>query len=193
MTRPSLVRERPPYWPLQVFSVGSFFLSIVLANWLIRSFGSVVLSDGSHLVPVGFGLNAPSGVYAAGFSLVARDLVQRTAGRRWSVMAILAGTLLTTILSPRLAIASGTAFLFSELADFAIFSPLQQKGLTLAVLLSGLAGAVVDGVIFLSLAGIPFAVALPGLLLGKAWMQLLGAAGVAGLRRTVPRREVMST
>lgn len=157
--------------------------SIVAANWLILHVGTVVLPDGSHLVPVGFGLLAPSGSFAAGITFVARDVVQRSAGRRWALGAIALGTVLSVLVSPRLAVASGTAFLFSELVDFAVYTPLQERRFVLAVVLSGIVGSVVDSVIFLSLAGIPLATALPGLLLAKVWVQLLAAPAAAWLRR----------
>ena len=160
--------------------------SIPLANWLIQSVGAVVLPNGTHLAPVGFGLMAPSGAYAAGLSFVARDVVQRTSGRRWTLGAILAGTALSVLVSPQLALASGTSFLFSELADFAVYTPLQHRHFVLAVLLSGLVGSVVDSVIFLSLAGIPLAAALWGLLLAKVWVQLLATPLAAWLRDRIP-------
>ena len=161
--------------------------SIVAANWLILHVGSVVLPDGTHLVPVGFGLLAPSGSFAAGATFVARDVVQRAAGRRWAIIAVVAGTILSVVVSPRLALASGSAFLFSELVDFAVYTPLQERRFVLAVVLSGLVGSVVDSVLFLSLAGIPLAAALPGLLLAKVWIQLLAGPFAAWLRRRVPQ------
>jgi uncharacterized PurR-regulated membrane protein YhhQ (DUF165 family) len=163
--------------------------SIVAANWLILNVGTVVLADGSHLVPVGFGLLAPSGSFAAGVTFVARDVVQRVAGRRWALIAISVGTVLSVLVSPRLAVASGSAFLFSELVDFAVYTPLQERRFVLAVVLSGIAGSAVDSVIFLGLAGIPFAVALPGLLLAKVWVQLLAGPLAAWFRRVVPSPE----
>lgn len=163
--------------------------SIVAANWLIRSVGVVVLPDGTHLVPVGFGLLAPSGAYAAGATFVARDVVQRTAGRSGALAAMLAGTVLSVLVSPRLALASGAAFLVSELADFSVYTPLQRRHFVAAVVLSGMVGSVVDSVLFLGLAGIPLAAALPGLLLAKVWVQLLAAPVAAWLRRVVPAAE----
>ena len=163
--------------------------SIVAANWLIRNVGTVVLPDGTHLVPVGFGLMAPSGAYAAGVTFVARDVVQRTSGRRWALAAIAAGTLISVAVSPRLAIASGTSFLLSELADFAVYTPLQRRRFVLAVFLSGVVGSFVDSVVFLRIAGIPFAAALPGLLLAKLWVQLLAVPVAAWLRRRLPERD----
>jgi uncharacterized PurR-regulated membrane protein YhhQ (DUF165 family) len=160
--------------------------SILLSNWLIQTVGTVVLPDGTHLLPVGFGLLAPSGAYAAGVTFVARDVVQRSAGRRWALGAILAGSALSALFSPRLALASGSSFLFSELADFAVYTPLQHRHFVLAVLLSGLVGSVVDSVLFLSLAGIALAAALPGLLLAKVWVQLLATPVAAWMRQRVP-------
>lgn len=162
--------------------------SIVAANWLIRNVGSVVLEDGTHLVPVGFGLNAPSGAYAAGITFVARDVVQRAAGRRWALGAILAGTVLSVLVEPRLALASGVSFFFSELVDFGVYTPLQQRHFVLAVVASGVVGSVVDSVLFLRIAGIPLAAALPGLLLAKVWVQLLAAPVAAWLRGRIPPR-----
>lgn len=162
--------------------------SIVLANWLILHVGTVVLPDGTHMVPVGFGLLAPSGAYAAGLTFVARDVVQRTSGNRWALAAVLAGTVLSVLVSPQLALASGTAFLFSELADFAVYTPLQRHRFVLAVVLSGIVGSVVDSLLFLSIAAIPLAAALPGLLLAKLWVQLLAGPLAAWLRTRLPAR-----
>lgn len=160
--------------------------AIPAANWLIRSVGTVVLPDGTHLAPVGFGLLAPSGVYAAGVSFVARDVVQRALGRRPAMAAIVLGTLLSVLVSPQLALASGSAFLVSELADLAVYTPLQRRHFVLAVLLSGVVGSVVDSLVFLGVAGIPMAVALPGLLLGKLWVQMGALPLAAWLRRRLP-------
>src|SRR5690606_21384090 len=107
-------------------------------------------------------------------------------GRRWALIAIGVGTVLSVLVSPRLAVASGSAFLFSELVDFAVYTPLQERRFVLAVVLSGLVGSVVDSVIFLTLAGIPLGVALPGLLLAKVWVQLLAGPLAAWLRTRMP-------
>ena len=163
--------------------------SIVAANWMIRNVGVVALPDGTHLVPVGFGLLAPSGSYAAGVTFVARDVVQRSAGSGWALRAVLAGTVLSVLVEPRLALASGVAFLFSELADFAVYTPLQRRHFVLAVLASGVVGSVVDSVLFLGIASIPMAAALPGLLLAKLWVQVLATPVAAWLRERIPARE----
>lgn len=166
-----------------------YVTSIPAANWLIGNVGTTVIPGGVHLAPVGFGLSAPSGVYAAGVAFVARDVVQRAAGRKVALAAIAAGTLLSALINPQLALASGAAFLFSELADFAVYTPLQRRSFPVAVFASGVAGSVVDSLIFLSIAGIPLAVALPGLVLGKLWIQLLALPVAAFLRRRIPDAE----
>ena len=163
--------------------------SIVAANWLIQHVGRVVLPGGMHLVPVGFGLLAPSGAYAAGVTFVARDVVQRTRGRRWALGAITAGTVVSVLVSPRLALASGSSFFFSELADFGVYTPLQRRYFVLAVFASGVVGSAVDSVLFLSIAAIPLAAALPGLLLAKLWVQLLALPAAAWLRGRIPERD----
>ena len=160
--------------------------SILAANWLIRNVGTTTLPDGTHLLPVGFGLLAPSGSYAAGVTFVARDVVQRSMGRAAAIVAVVAGTLLSALVDPRLALASGSAFFFSEMVDLGVYTPLERRNFALAVLLSGVAGSIVDSVIFLGVAGIPLAVALPGLLLAKLWVQLLATPVAAWLREQVP-------
>src|SRR2546430_1102466 len=84
----------------------AYTLTIVLANWAIATFG---------IVPVGFGLLAPAGVYFVGLAFPLRDFIQRTKGRLWSLGAIAAGAGLSYAISPRFAIASGITFLVSEL------------------------------------------------------------------------------
>jgi uncharacterized PurR-regulated membrane protein YhhQ (DUF165 family) len=163
----------------------TYAAAIFGANWMIRNVGSTVLPDGTHLAPVGFGLLAPSGAYAAGVTFIVRDVVQRTAGRVWSISIIGPGAIATSLLSPRLAMASGIAFLLAELMDLAVYSPLQKRGLVRAVMVSGVAASVADSIVFLVIAGIPLAVALAGLLLAKFWVQLLATPIVAWLRNRI--------
>ena len=126
---------------------------VPLANWLIGNVGTVCIPNGPCLIPVWPGVMAPSGVLAIGVALVLRDIVHRHVGSNWALIAIGIGCILSLIVAPpALAIASAAAFLFSELADFAVYAPLWRKRLVLAVILSGLVGAVVDSGLFLWLA-----------------------------------------
>lgn len=165
-------------------------VSIVLANWLIRNVGTIVIPGGTHLVPVGFGQFAPSGVYAAGLTFVCRDVVQRTIGRRWSLLVIIPGALLTGLLDVHLAIASAGAFLFSELTDYLVYTPLQRRGLVRAVFASTVAASVIDSLIFLTLAGIPLQAALAGQLIGKWEVALITIPVILLLRAYLARLSV---
>ena len=156
--------------------------SIAGANWMISHVGRPV--EGAHVLPVGFGLEAPSGVYLAGLTFVARDIVQRLVGLRVGVLAIVIGaTLSWWFSSPAIAVASGVTFLLSESCDFLVYTPLQARHFPFAVVGSGLVADVVDSVVFLTLAGIPLAVALPGQLVGKEWVVLIGGVVAGFLRR----------
>jgi uncharacterized PurR-regulated membrane protein YhhQ (DUF165 family) len=160
-----------------------FALTIPAANWLIGSVGTKCVPGGPCLIPVAPGVMAPSGVIMIGLALVLRDLVQRRLGLKWAVVAILAGAVLSGLIAPpSLVIASAAAFLAAELADLAVFTPLQQRGLVLAVLASSVVGLVVDSMLFLQLAfgSLQF---LGGQVIGKAWMVLLSLPFVAWIRR----------
>ncbi|NJO83647.1 MAG: VUT family protein [Blastochloris sp.] len=138
------------------------------------------------VVPVGFGLMAPAGVYFAGLAFSLRDGLQETLGRRWTVVAIVLGALVSAGLSAQLALASGLAFLFSELADFAVYTPLRRRGWLGAVVTSNLVGVIVDSALFLWLAfgSLEF---LPGQIVGKLWMTALAVAVIFAWRRTRAR------
>ena len=163
-------------------SFGAYVAVIVGANWMIGHVGTPI--PGAHVLPVGFGLQAPSGVYLAALAFVARDVLQRVGGAKAGVAAILVGAGISAfVASAHLAFASGATFLLSETCDFLIYTPLQRRSFPLAVLASGVVGDLVDSTVFLALAGIPLAVALPGQLLGKLWVMLLGGLLAAWIRR----------
>lgn len=127
-----------------VVALGGYVLTILAANWAIQTFG---------VVPVGFGLLAPAGVYFAGLAFTLRDLVQDTMGRWWTLAAIGAGALLSLgVADPAFALVSGLAFLTSELADFGVYTPLRRRHWLAAVALSNTVGLVVDSCLFLWLA-----------------------------------------
>ena len=163
-------------------SLAGFIACIPAANWMIGHLGAVCVPQGPCLIPVAPGIAAPSGVLMIGIALVLRDLVQRRLGRNWALIAIAVGAGLSGLLAPaKLVLASTAAFLLSELADLAVYTPLQQRRLVLAVLLSGLVGLLVDSVVFLELAfgSLDF---LAGQVIGKAWMVLLSLPLIHWLR-----------
>ena len=187
-----------------IYLVG-FALCIPAANWLIGHAGAVCPSNSPCLIPVAPYIMAPSGVPMIGLALVLRDLVQRRLGARWALVAIVAGTALSAILAIseteavlpfdfedplwKLVVASGVAFLFSEIADFAVYTPLQRKRLVLAVVASGLVGLLIDSLLFLQLAfgNLDF---LAGQIIGKAWVILISIPIIWWLRSWDQRRGV---
>ena len=160
-----------------------FCLTIPTANWMIGHVGMVCVPNGPCLIPVAPAVMAPSGVLMVGLALVLRDLVQRRLGVAFGVGAIIVGAALSAALAPAaLVIASAMAFLLSEFADFAVYTPLARRRLVLAVVASSFVGLVVDSIVFLWLAfgSLEF---LLGQIVGKLWMVLLAAPLVAYLRR----------
>ena len=168
-----------------------FALTIPAANWLIGHAGTTCVPHGPCLVPVAPGLMAPSGVTMVGIALVLRDLVQRRLGTGISALAVLVGSGLSALYAPAsLVVASATAFLLSEFADLAVYTPLARRRLVVAVIASSCAGLVVDSIVFLWLAfgSLEF---LAGQIIGKAWMVLFSIPLVAWLRRRDERFGIM--
>jgi uncharacterized PurR-regulated membrane protein YhhQ (DUF165 family) len=166
-----------------LLSLAGYIATIFLANWAIARFG---------IVPVGFGLMAPAGVYFVGLAFTFRDTTQRALGREWSVVAILIGAGLSAWVSPEFALASGVAFLFSEFADFAVYTPLADKRWLAAVVASNIVGTVVDSIIFLWLAfgSLEF---LAGQVVGKLWMTAAAIAVISLWRLVRGRRLAEAT
>lgn len=172
--------------PLGLAAFAGFLLCIPLANWMIGHVGTQCAPHGPCLVPVAPGLLAPSGVLTVGAALVLRDVVQRCLGLAWGLAAVAIGTALSALVAPAaLVLASGAAFCLSELADCAVYTPLQRRRLTLAVIASAGVGLVVDSLVFLALAfgSLDF---LAGQIVGKLWAVLIAVPLVRLLRRVAP-------
>lgn len=160
-----------------------FALCIPLANWMVSNVGTFCVPNGPCLVPVAPGVEAPSGVVVIGLAFVLRDLVQRRLGLYWAFGAVVAGAFLSAAVAPAsLVVASALAFFISESVDLAIYTPLQKRHLVLAVLLSSVAGLIVDSAIFLYAAfgSLDF---MLGQIIGKLWMVMLALPFVWWLRR----------
>ena len=186
--------QEPPMSNLKksagLFAAASFIATIVLANYVTTRFG---------FIPVGFGLAATAGTFAAGLALALRDVIQDLLGRRAVTAVIVAGAALSFLIAdPFIAIASAVAFLLSELADFAVYTPLRRRSRlgnrrwAAAVVASNAVGALVDTVIFL---GIAFGAAaimpgVPGQLVGKTWATLAFLAAGWVVSRAVLRKSI---
>ena len=155
---------------------------ITLAGYILTIFAANLAITYIGIVPVGLGLVAPAGVYFAGLAFSLRDALQETLGRRWVIAAILVGAAISAGLSAQLALASGLAFLLSELADFMVYTPLRRRSWLGAVVASNTVGAIVDSALFLWLAfgSLDF---LAGQIVGKLWMTALAVALIFAWRR----------
>ncbi|MEU4779244.1 VUT family protein [Micromonospora sp. NPDC023633] len=166
--------------PARIFTLAATYIStIAAANWAVATYGAI---------PIGLGLLAPAGVLFAGLAFTLRDLLHEAAGWAWTVAAIFAGTALSVaIAGPGLALAAGAAFLVSELADLAVYTPLRRRRWLLAVAASNAVGLVVDSALFLWLAFGSLAF-LPGQIVGKTYMTVAAVivlATIRARRRTV--------
>lgn len=166
---------------MKYLALAAYVATIVAANRMTSTYG---------LVPIGFGLMVTAGTFAAGFALISRDWVQVAWGRAVTLGAIAIGAGISAFTSnPALAVASGAAFLVSELVDLGVFTPIRDKSLALAVVVSSVVAAPVDTVLFLWLAGFPVTVqAVLGQFLVKTALALIvaGFIHVLSERRTQP-------
>ena len=122
--------------------VALYVVCIVLVNWTF-----MVLAPWS--TPFG-------DLYIAnvivGFVFVLRDYAQREVGHKILLATLLAGGITYLMVDPAIAVASITAFVISEMADWAIYSftrrPLQSR-----ILISSLVSVPLDTLAFQQLAG----------------------------------------
>lgn len=172
-----------------------FAATIVMANVFIRNVGTECHGD-VCLIPmwpafIGDGF-APSGVLWIGVAFTLRDLVQRRLGLRWAWLAVVLGAVLSALLDPALALASGAAFLLAEGLDLLVYTPLQRRNLTLAVIGSNVVGFLVDSFVFLTLAGIPL-VFIEGQVVGKLYMTFLALPLIWWIRQKDAQRGLVTT
>lgn len=167
---------------VRLCAIAAYLGAIVAANWTTAHFG---------LLPMGFGLAATAGTFAAGFAFVARDAVQDAAGRLATICVLAGGCALSAYLAtPALAVASAAAFGLSELADMVVYTPLRDKGYVRAALASNVVGAVVDTLAFLWLAGFGITAGIvAGQLVGKTWATV-AVVFLVGVARALLRNRV---
>ncbi|WP_208435428.1 VUT family protein [Bartonella phoceensis] len=106
-----------------------------------------------------FGLNdlLTYGAFTYPFAFLVNDLTNRfygpSAARRVVYAGFVMGIFVSWILAtPRLAIASSLAFLFGQLLDIMVFTPLRHKTWWKAPLAAALVGSALDTVLFFALA-----------------------------------------
>ncbi len=147
---------------LSTASVAPFVAMMVIvvaaSNYLVQfqfnHFGlGELLTWGAFTYPVAFLIN---------------DLANRRLGPAAARRVVFAGFALAVMLSiwlatPRIAIASGTAFLVAQLLDTSIFDWLRREQWWRAPLLSSVVGSILDTILFFGLAFAPFFAFVDGL------------------------------
>lgn len=167
----------------------AFVATVYLANLVLEHHGAFELDL------AGSTLAATWGALFAGLAFGLRDALHETGGRQLVLVAIVCGAILTWWLSDgaiipgghaSIAVASGTAFATSELVDLAVYEPLRARNWKRAVIASGIAGAIVDSLLFLWLA-FGDASAWPGQTIVKALMVLAALPLVGWSRSRLPK------
>ena len=77
--------------PKVIALIAAFAATVPLAHWMTGNIGTACVTDGPCLLPVGFGLGAPSGALAIGASFVLRDAVHEIGGAKAALAAIAIG------------------------------------------------------------------------------------------------------
>jgi len=160
------------------FSAAAMCVAVTLSNILMqypfRFLGlEQVLTYGAFIYP---------------FAFLVNDLTNRRFGpqtaRRVVYAGFVAGLAVSWWLaSPRLALASGTAFLFAQLLDIAVFTPLRRKSWWQAPLAAAIAGSLLDTIVFFGIAfAAPFG--FVDFLTGRPDQSILAMAQLSGM--TVP-------
>ncbi len=137
---------------MKYLTAAAFVGTVYAANWALTTYGVIHLFGG---------LYAPAGVFFAGLGFLLRCALQEVANRVWVIGAIVAGALLSLYLGAsmtipgghvQIAVASACAFLFSELADWSVYTPLRERTLLGGITAAQVVGATVDSLLFLWLA-----------------------------------------
>lgn len=118
---------------------------------------AVIVTASNILVQYPFGDYLTYGAFTYPAAFLVTDLMNRLHGPAAARRVAVAGFVVAVILSiwlatPRIAVASGSAFLAAQLLDIGIFSALRKARWWKAPLISSIVGAGVDTLIFFTLA-----------------------------------------
>ena len=128
------------------------------------------------------------GAFTYPVAFLITDLTNRQFGPRIARRVVAGGFLVAVIISfalstPRIAIASGSAFLAGQLLDISVFNRLRRQSWWRAPLIASLIGSVLDTVIFFSFAFAPaFSVFGPNDAFAVEWAPMLGVLTTAAPR-----------
>lgn len=128
---------------MRYFNTALYIALIVLVNWAFIVVPPVQLPGGILWPPMSV---------VVGFVFIARDFAQREVGH-YVLGAMGIGVILSYFMAgPEVAIASATAFLISEVADWAVYS-FTRRPLSQRVLWSSIISTPIDSFVFLMMIG----------------------------------------
>lgn len=128
--------------------------TVVLALYLLSIVAGVAAIKIFGVVSIPGGFMAPAAVYVVGVTLILRDWLHELTGRRTALLAIVAGAGLSAAFDIRLALASGLAFLISEVLDLLVYEQVRNRfdSVPAGMAVSNAVSVPVDSLIFLTLA-----------------------------------------
>ncbi len=154
-----------------------FFIALVAMTLVVLSSNILVQHPFTHW---GLGDYLTWGAFSYPFSFLVTDLANRRFGTQGARRIVYVGFVLAVALSvvlatPRIAIASGAAFLTAQLIDISIFARLRGKAWWLPPFVSSVISSGIDTAIFFSFAF--YCGAVPGF--GLTISDMLGQAGIS--------------
>ena len=117
--------------------VAAYIASIVVVNWLFVTL---------PFIPTPWGDWTPANIIV-GFVFILRDMAQRQLGHKVMLATATAGAITYFTVDPTVALASVTAFLISETADWAVYS-FTKRPLAERILWSSALSAPLDTLVF---------------------------------------------
>ena len=154
-----------------------FFIALVAMTLVVLSSNILVQHPFTHW---GLGDYLTWGAFSYPFSFLVTDLANRRFGTRGARRIVYVGFVLAVALSvilatPRIAMASGAAFLVAQLIDIGIFARLRDKAWWMPPFVSSVISSGLDTAIFFSVAF--YCGPVPGV--GLTISDMLGQAGIA--------------
>ena len=173
--------RRPQPWMTIILAL-LFIAAAASSNWAIENIGKDNGPSAPHTIPIGWGLDAPSGVVLIGVMITLRDALHERIRLRGTLVVIVVAAVVSASLAPAsIALASGITLLAAETTDALVYQRLRRRGWLTAAPASNLVSAVVDSTLFLLIA-FGFEVARQGmwaLTVGKAEASLITLAVLA--------------
>ena len=154
-----------------------FLIALAAMTLVVLSSNILVQHPVQHL---GLGDYLTWGAFSYPFSFLVTDLSNRRFGPQGARRVVYAGFVLAVLLSvvlatPRIAVASGAAFLLAQLLDIGIFTRLRDRAWWLPPFASSVVSSALDTAIFFSVAF--YCGLVPGL--GGTISDILGDVGIA--------------